>query len=478
MQRTHDGQRSATGVPGRLAPVPQPARRPVAGDVDRLAFQRAAGNQAALRWRRSGDETSPVTAEAQAALMAPGRPLEPALRSAMEASFGQDFGRVRVHAGARAAASATAQGARAYTVGSDIAFAAGAYAPHSREGQRLIAHELGHVVTQRGGPAVLQRQPVARPATEQERREFIEDTAIFLEGSASYFQNAAVPLSAARFETLINTWYQMVIEDENLIAAELGDDRALHQRLQGAYSGAIRVLIQRAAQTFGRSEADLYNENRGRIPMWAWRTPHHLEPGITTPVVQGQAVDPLTGHVDFSVNGIDVAILPNTVRRGLARSAETTVQSDWGAIQAQTRNGRVTGFNGPGRPRMEIQTAFRPGVSAAGASAYGRGTTPQDIAGARVTPASGSLGFHEGSHGLDYVEFLTNNPPPQFTGAIGMTAADFQRAMDQWNRAVRDYDRRLHAFSLQRTDCVGTTIDVVDAQHQVRGRRFRPQCPP
>jgi hypothetical protein len=73
-----------------------------------------------------------------------------------------DFSRVRVHTDARAAQSAQAVGAAAYTVGNDIVFGAGRYAPETGSGQALLAHELTHVVQQsRHGASrsVLQAQP-------------------------------------------------------------------------------------------------------------------------------------------------------------------------------------------------------------------------------------------------------------------------------------------------------------------------------
>ena len=63
---------------------------------------------------------------------------------------GHDFSRVRVHAGPLAAESARALGARAYTVGNDIVFAPGQYAPRSEQGRRLLAHELTHTLQQSG----------------------------------------------------------------------------------------------------------------------------------------------------------------------------------------------------------------------------------------------------------------------------------------------------------------------------------------
>jgi hypothetical protein len=82
-------------------------------------------------------------------LRSPGQPLEPRVRAEMEPRFGHDFSRVRVHADERAAESARSVAALAYTVGRDVVFDTGRYAPHTLEGRRLLAHELTHVVQQR-----------------------------------------------------------------------------------------------------------------------------------------------------------------------------------------------------------------------------------------------------------------------------------------------------------------------------------------
>lgn len=94
-----------------------------------------------------------------------GRPIDTTTRAAMEPRFGQDFSQVRVHTDEQAAASAQAINARAYTVGKDVVFGAGQYELETSEGQRLLAHELTHVVQQEGtgrkqiSPIVLQKAP-------------------------------------------------------------------------------------------------------------------------------------------------------------------------------------------------------------------------------------------------------------------------------------------------------------------------------
>lgn len=76
--------------------------------------------------------------------------LEPTLRQDMEQRFGHDFSAVRVHCDGAAERSARDVSALAYAVGHHIVFGAGQFAPESSAGRRLVAHELTHVVQQRG----------------------------------------------------------------------------------------------------------------------------------------------------------------------------------------------------------------------------------------------------------------------------------------------------------------------------------------
>lgn len=88
------------------------------------------------------------------------RPLDAATRAFFEPRFGHDFGAVRVHTSEVSADSARALNAHAYTIGRDIVFGAGQYAPQTSAGRRLLAHELAHVVQQhrQSGPVRAMRQ--------------------------------------------------------------------------------------------------------------------------------------------------------------------------------------------------------------------------------------------------------------------------------------------------------------------------------
>ncbi len=84
------------------------------------------------------------------ALRGGGQVLPPSARAFFEPRFGYDFSRVRVHTGAQATETSRSVNARAFTIGRDIVFGAGQYAPDTGSGKLLLAHELTHVVQQSG----------------------------------------------------------------------------------------------------------------------------------------------------------------------------------------------------------------------------------------------------------------------------------------------------------------------------------------
>jgi hypothetical protein len=116
----------------------------------------------------------------ESVLRAPGHPLNPESRAFMEPRFQRDFGHVRVHADSRAAESARAVGALAYTVGRDIVLGSGHQDPQSPSGRRLLAHELAHVVQQQGGRSrsgLSGGMPEVSPAEQRAPRASGEDVA-------------------------------------------------------------------------------------------------------------------------------------------------------------------------------------------------------------------------------------------------------------------------------------------------------------
>ncbi|MFZ4859036.1 MAG: DUF4157 domain-containing protein [Desulfuromonadaceae bacterium] len=127
-------------------------------EADRVADQvmaastHSSAGSALSRIQRFPEQVSTVGIDTPASvdnvLASTGIPLDPVLQKEMAQRFGFDFSQVRVHSGQAAEQSAREVNAHAYTVGNDIVFGAGQYAPSTHSGQRLLAHELTHVVQQ------------------------------------------------------------------------------------------------------------------------------------------------------------------------------------------------------------------------------------------------------------------------------------------------------------------------------------------
>jgi hypothetical protein len=130
--------------------------------------------------RRAPAASGPPGGSADAAaraVSAGGVPLRASERTFFGKGFGRDFSDVRIHSGPGAGAAALAIGARAYTLGTDIAFAPGEYAPEQPAGRRLLAHELAHVAQQGGVGNTIRRAElqivgagISGPLTATQRR--------------------------------------------------------------------------------------------------------------------------------------------------------------------------------------------------------------------------------------------------------------------------------------------------------------------
>jgi Domain of unknown function (DUF4157) len=137
---------------------------PLEHEADRVADQ-VMRTPASPPAARSGSYASPAEAPASVhdVLAAPGHPLDTGASAFFEPRFGHDFADVSIHDDASAARSTRELGALAYTVGRHVVVDSARVQPASIAGQRLLAHELAHVVQQRRGELVVRRQ-AATPA--------------------------------------------------------------------------------------------------------------------------------------------------------------------------------------------------------------------------------------------------------------------------------------------------------------------------
>jgi hypothetical protein len=123
------------------------------------------------RKRETALQRSPTQAESPGVapavvhdvLNSSGQPLGSRERAFFEPAFGHDFSRIRIHTDERAAESARSVNALAYTVGRDIVFDTGRYAPQTKNGRKLVAHELTHTLQQSSAEVVRRVPPTPSP---------------------------------------------------------------------------------------------------------------------------------------------------------------------------------------------------------------------------------------------------------------------------------------------------------------------------
>ncbi|QEC78002.1 eCIS core domain-containing protein [Mucilaginibacter ginsenosidivorax] len=125
-------------------------RKPLTGQI--TPFIQAKGD--------AGGVAGPAVTNGIQATQGGGKPMDGSTKSFMESRFGNDFSNVRIHTGDYAAQMSKELNAHAFTVGNDIYFNSGKYAPDASGGKHLLAHELTHVVQQSGSIGrKVQRQP-------------------------------------------------------------------------------------------------------------------------------------------------------------------------------------------------------------------------------------------------------------------------------------------------------------------------------
>ena len=173
-------------------------------------------------------------------LASSGQPIDAMARAMMEPRFGHDFGQLRVHTDAKAADSARAVNALAYTVGTHIVFGEGQYAPRTLAGQRLLAHELTHTLQQAGGvTAGAVRISDPRHPAEQQAERAARD--VVAGGQANVTTAASAPL--VQRQPLPGVTLRPSPLAARLIGSELLDGFALNSAaLTEEHKGRLAIL--------------------------------------------------------------------------------------------------------------------------------------------------------------------------------------------------------------------------------------------
>ena len=130
-------------------------------EADAMADAVVSGGKISRKISSGGGGSSGIAVSQQmesqlSQLQGGGRQMPEGLRNMMESGFGRDFSQVRLHTDSEAASMSSSIHAKAFTLGNDIYFNRGQFSPETSEGQRLVAHELTHVVQ---GNKIIKRKP-------------------------------------------------------------------------------------------------------------------------------------------------------------------------------------------------------------------------------------------------------------------------------------------------------------------------------
>ena len=385
-------------------------RRTAAGGVDTLA----------------GTFAPPVVDDV---IASSGQPLDRATRSRMEAHFGVDFSGVRLHTDRRAADSAAAVDAEAWTVGEHIAFADGTFRPHTPEGQHLLAHELSHVVQQSDG---LRRRPIKPRANGIDPFDMDE-------------------LDEAKIWEAMEREWRFKVQVGELDDSDLSN-WAITSRLNGLKSREIDALIPAIKKHGAKKKVSTA------------KMVEYLEvrKSISTPLPAGATVtrDPIvTENVEsysLALGKMTVIVKADTFGSAQNETGPTTnfpTPFSWsanpqGIVTSLTSNN--ISFN-PTSFEVTVQTKYkdRPDET----SAYGRGTTSLDQQFDATT-----LRVHEGAHGTDYIAWLRSHPFPVdlSKGVVGVLT---HQQMTQVRDYITKFFKEAGDISCEQTDQVGTTQD-------------------
>ncbi len=135
-------------LPTRSDDAAQPPAKSFAGSNSTQVQRRAQPD--ARKVAKDGSFETDTKLEHEVKGLHGGKPLPNALRRQFEPRFGADFSAVRVHTGPQAVQLNRDMQAKAFTYGQNIAFNTNQYSPGTTAGKQLLAHELTHVVQQKG----------------------------------------------------------------------------------------------------------------------------------------------------------------------------------------------------------------------------------------------------------------------------------------------------------------------------------------
>ncbi len=186
--------------------------------------RRASGD--GLNSSGAGLETTDETDSAISSATSGGRSLDGATKDRFEAGLGADLSNVKIHADGQSDTLCRSLSAEAFTTGSDVFFSSGAYQPGTKPGDRLLAHELTHVVQQQSAPVVA-RSIFRKSDSEKKAQKMREDR--------------EAQKKAFMAQTMTQEELDEVTDEENK-TNQTGADEAIDDTVVDAGTGQQRTL--------------------------------------------------------------------------------------------------------------------------------------------------------------------------------------------------------------------------------------------
>jgi hypothetical protein len=230
---------------------PQPQR--TCAPYGYLGYQTAQATHEDLQTKRvESDHTGEVAVPpiVHEVIHSSGQPLDSTTRDFMEPRFGRDFGGVRLHTGAKAAQSARAVDALAYTVGQAVVFGSDQYKPNTQTGRRLLAHELTHTL-QQGTTGV---PMVARNGSEQYGTKVVPFTGGTVKSAVerSYWEDKVGSIYGLVYEAAVSGRFTADGEERDAVLSSLWGARPM------TLTAPTVKLVKIPARGVANSKALLY----------------------------------------------------------------------------------------------------------------------------------------------------------------------------------------------------------------------------
>ena len=202
----------------------------------------------------------------------------------------------------------------------------------------------------------------------------------------------------------------------------------------------------------GKQGAPLY-QSKGAAPGGAEKAAaatNQAAPGTSTPLPKEAVVDKKSNVATLQSGDFTVKVKPDRkANKGEdVKSNGAVTHGDISAnVAFKTKNGKVTSVTI--KKELNVQTTYGSKADPAADSAYGRGHIKKD-----KEAGNGSLRFHEGNHGQDFIEYVKTHPYPTIEVDKPITKKEFETKVSEWKKQADQYQKDMEAQSKEHTDDV------------------------